>query len=315
MPTIDISCAEPHLQQARQCLNKPVTYTPREKDYTVTTALKERAEKAASVRRMQAIQLSALLKRDRLPAADIRTARQLITDLIPKYGQAKYYAALQSKVNYQNQRDSKVSGYSMWDGTFGQWRNVGNEMCNLSSLGMAMLYQGITMDDLEAKLKALGFTGTIAAQYDDRLEQIRHQMALNATKGKPAKTTLRRDTWTTLKTVGESFGLTVDKQNVGKRNQDWYIKNVQSQLEQGHSVIMSYNGHIVRVQAVTESGLVVDDPFGRVQILKGSAINIPWNTNANSTDGKRITGEDRVLPWTQVEAHAMYWMEVIKWPK
>ncbi len=41
-------------------------------------------------------------------------------------------------------------------------------------------------------------------------------------------------------------------------------------LGAGHSVLCSLNGHIVRVQATTASGLVVDDPFGASKLTASS---------------------------------------------
>ena len=309
IPISSITEATASAQAGIAALKQPVTYIPKQKSYTITP----KVDFALDNLRAKTEQLSTLLKKDRLAASEIRTVRTLIEAAVLPANRERYYLALQEKVNYQNQRNSQVKGYSLWSGTFKQWRNVGNEMCNLSSLGMALLYQGISMEDLAAKLKDLGFKGTPAAQYDDRLEQIRHQMAINASKGKiPNVNTLRRDTKETLKILAESFGLTVEQSIVGKRDYHWYQDHVLNELAQGHSIIMSYDGHIVRIQGVTEAGLVVDDPFGRVEIKKGNSISIPWNKNANSTDNTRITGEDRVLPWTQVKAHEMYWMHVIK---
>ncbi len=295
---------------AKTALNQAVNTTPKTKDYSIVST--PQASNSSPLR-SDLKNLSTLLHQPRLAASEILIARTLIESYIPAGNRAKYSLALQGKVNYQNQRNSAVKGYSMWKGTYGKWVNVGNEMCNLSALSMAMLYQGITMDDLAAKLRGLGFEGKMAAQYDDRLEQIRHQMAVNLADGKKLKvTSLRRDSNATLRVLAESFGLNVEIKYPGKQDYDWYKENVLSELAAGKSVIMSYNGHIVRVQGVTEAGLVVDDPFGQVQIKKGSAIEIPWDKRANSKDNTRITGEDHVLPWAQVEEHGMYWMQVIE---
>ncbi len=259
-------------------------------------------------------ELKALLKKDRLPASDIRRARTLIESYVSN--KAGAYLKLQYMVNYQNQRDAQVKGYSRWEGTYGNWQNVGNEMCNLSSLGMGMLYMGITKDDVVAKLLAWGYQGKLPQQYDDLLELLRQEMA-KTKKGYANNPvgTFSRDVNTTLKTIAESFGLKVEtNSSIGKRGQEWYKENILSELQKGNAAILSYRGHIVRIQDVTDKGIVVDDPFGKVEIKPGSAIKIPWdNKNNNSKDNARIVGEDRVLPWSEVEAHGMYWVQVLKW--
>lgn len=260
------------------------------------------------------LELKNLLQQERLPASAIRRARELIERYVSD--KAGAYLKLQYKVNYQNQRDSQVKGYSRWKDTYGKWQNVGNEMCNLSSLGMGMLYMGITKDDVVAKLLAWGYKGKLPTQYDDLLELLRQEMA-KTKKGyaKDPVGTFSRDVNTTLKAMAESFGLKVDMDTgIGKQTADWYRENLLSELKKGNAVIMSYGGHIVRVQDVTEAGLVVDDPFGKVGIKPGNGINIPWdNKNNNSPDNKRIVGEDRLLPWGDVEAHGMYWTQVLRW--
>ncbi len=212
--------------------------------------------------------------------------------------------------------DAQVKGYSRWEGTYGNWQNVGNEMCNISSLGMAMLYMGITKDDVVAKLQAWGYKGKLPKQYDDLLELLRQEMA-KTKKGYANNPvgTFSRDVNTTLKTIAESFGLKVEtNSSIGKQGQEWYKENILSELQKGNAAILSYRGHIVRIQDVTDKGIVVDDPFGRVEIKPGSGIKIPWdNKNNNSKDNTRITGEDRVLPWSEVSAHSMYWTQVLRW--
>lgn len=255
-----------------------------------------------------------LMKKDRLPASGIRRARELIE--LYAYDKAKWYVSLQYKVNYQNQRDSQVKGYSMWKDTYGDWKNVGDEMCNLSSLGMAMLYMGITKDDVIGKLKAWGYKGKLPQQYDDLLELLRHEMAkTKAGYAKNPETTFRRDMNTTLKAIAQSFGLKVELDTkIGKRDATWYQVNILTELQKGNAAIISYNGHIVRIQDITAEGIVVDDPFGKVKIKPGNAIEIPWDGKTNNAkDSSRITGEDRLLPWSEVEKHSMYWIEIFKW--
>ena len=87
---------------------------------------------------------------------------------------------------------------------------------------------------------------------------------------------------------------------------EWYASNVLPHLRDGHAVMMSISGHIVRVQAVTEDGLVVDDPYGEATLLKGEGRK--WDEYNKKGDSESNAGEDVVWGWTEVSKHTMRWI-------
>lgn len=58
---------------------------------------------------------------------------------------------------------------------------------------------------------------------------------------------------------------------VTQGHDSWDTNVREPHLRRGDGVIMSIGGHIVRVQAVTDQGLVVDDSYGRCSLLPGEA--------------------------------------------
>ncbi len=84
-------------------------------------------------------------------------------------------------------------------------------------------------------------------------------------------------------------------------------------LGAGHSVLCSLNGHIVRVQATTASGLVVDDPFGASKLTassykfstknRGRGTGKEWDPTNDTNEG-----EDHAWSWQEVESHTFGWI-------
>jgi hypothetical protein len=97
-----------------------------------------------------------------------------------------------------------------------------------------------------------------------------------------------------------------------KQGKGWYESNVaEKHLRKGHAVMMSITGHIVRIQAVTEGGLVVDDPYGKSKLNAGKERSFK-TANQSEWKGKKEgaanEGEDNVWPWAEVKAHQMLWI-------
>jgi hypothetical protein len=86
---------------------------------------------------------------------------------------------------------------------------------------------------------------------------------------------------------------------------DWYAENVLPHLQAGHAVMASITGHIVRLQAVTQDGLVADDPYGKVKLTKGTGHK--WE-QTNKESNQQSAGEDSVWPWADVSQHSMLWI-------
>jgi peptidoglycan hydrolase-like protein with peptidoglycan-binding domain len=222
--------------------------------------------------------LLTLMTKPQLSDEEIDMARELIAAL-PDAGQrADYFVQLQSKVAYHSQRDNQSkSGDKL----------IGDVMCNLTSLAMCLEYLGVDNPYPEM-------------QYEDALEKIRVEHV-----GKPRTTS---EGWGGVATyMGVQWGFV---KGAGAKGKDWYDSNVKPHLAAGEAVMLSIDGHICRLQAVAEDGLVADDPFGHSTLGRGGARG--WagtNVKSSSTSNK---GEDITWPWADVERHAMLWIAWFK---
>lgn len=250
-------------------------------------------------------ELDLLIANDRLTSEQIKRAREIIAKISDATVKGNFYESLQSKVVYANQRDNEtvVGG-----------KRKGDVMCNLTSLAMALQYLGIPNPDP-------------TMQYEDSLEKIRQDKKL------PART-LATGWGGVAKEVGASYHLL--SSGGGAHDKKWYKDNVLSELRGGAAVMMSIQGHIVRLQNVTDAGLMVDDPFGKVDLKERKKTKKVkkwdktekkykmvdknytggWQETNKRYDGKggakENAGEDVTWPWSHVESYAMRWISTIK---
>lgn len=240
---------------------------------------------------MQAVEreqqeLAALMAKPRLTAEEIARAREIIAKVSDSQVRGNLYQTLQSKVVYANQRDNE---------TVVNGERQGDVMCNLTSLAMALQYLGIPNPYPNM-------------QYEDALEKIRQDKKL------PARTTA--DGWGG---VAKELGATYEMIPGGDRANDkkWYQENVLSKLRSGAAIMLSIQGHIVRLQDVTDAGLVVDDPYGKVNLEKRQKNKFEggweeYNKRPGGGGPKENAGEDNVWPWEHVEKYPMRWIAAIK---
>ena len=252
-------------------------------------------------------ELKTLMANERLDPDQIKRARELIGEL-PTDQQAGAFEALQTKNAYHSQRDNASTADDATQ----------DNMCNLTSLAMCLEYQGIKNPKV--------LDGKVYEQFEDYLEAMRIKDKLGP-----------RTESGTLQKVAAKFGVTGWTplwSGAGKTTSrdDWTGWNA-AHLATGKSIIMSIKGHIVRVQGVSEGGLVVDDPYGVVKLQKASAADYYYKDDNGDTKAKggRVAssysaskgaqtnekgmadnkGEDNVWPWADVEAHAMWWAVAI----
>ena len=196
------------------------------------------------------------------------------------------FEALQARVAYQSQRDNAATTSN---GT--RIETPSGQMCNLTSLGMALAYLGIPNPDP-------------SKQYEDALEHLRQK------RGLPERTNV-------LGWGGVANALGAHYKMIGTgvtAGQEWWKDEVRPWLRAGQGAIMSIGGHIVRLQGVTEQGLVVDDPYGRCRLLPGEQGK--WDYEANNVYGKRgeTVGEDSLWRWEDVSRHTMRWIARVFMP-
>ncbi len=213
-------------------------------------------------------ELQELMARERLSAEEISRARELIAEA-PEAEQADLYAVLQSKVAYRNQRNNESTSEESSGGT-----------CNLTSLAMCLEYLGVPNPYPEM-------------QYEDALDKIR----IDNNYGPITYAS----TWSK---IAQHLGHEVVEMGGGNFDRSWWVETMQGEfLSKGYGVLASINGHIVRIEGTTETGVVVDDPYG-ASVLKGGTSRGWDGFNGTESDGTESgnVGEDHVWPWESVEA-------------
>ena len=196
--------------------------------------------------------LKALMSKSVLDAEEIATARDMIEQVQDTEQRHELYLTLQGKVPYHNQRNnaSKEGGHG-----------IGDSMCNLTSLAMALETLGIANPEPKH-----------FPQFEDYLEALRVQNRL------PARASM--DGWGGVAhAMGVRYqivGGDVKKGQNGRYGKEWWEQHVLPALGQGDAATMSIGGHIVRIQGVGEGGLVVDDPYGLSRLDAGKGRG--WRT-------------------------------------
>jgi hypothetical protein len=230
-------------------------------------------------------ELEILLEKQRLTSKEIALARKYIAEL-DKLERAVYYTKLQEKVNYRNQRNNA------------QTADLADRMCNLTSLAMALEYLGV--ENPEPDL-----------QFEDYLEKIRVEKKYTARTDD--------DSWGKL---AENFGIEMKNIDLNTSDKNILTTKLKPEIEAGNGVVISAfsvasgKGHIVRLQQVVDDGLIVDDPFGKVNNFKqresgGSG----YTGTANKRDSESGLGEDNLWKWDDISetvikyADAFYYKE------
>ncbi|MFA5624232.1 MAG: SH3 domain-containing protein [Bradymonadales bacterium] len=222
-------------------------------------------------------ELKALYDKPRLSIDEIRRARELI-DLLPEEDRGDYYELLQAKNYYHSQRDNESKNSKN--------ENIGDVMCNLTSLAMCLEQLGIANPHPEM-------------QYEDALEKIRIDNGYAA-----------RTSSTGWGAVAKKLGVNLDwLLNTGSTRAQpraFWQGRVRSALREGKAVMGSVHGHIIRFQQVTDQGVIVDDPYGQMKLLAGSSRR--WvNTNDKESSTSQV-GEDHLIPFEELDVHFMHWV-------
>ena len=222
--------------------------------------------------------LKTLMSKSVLDAEEIATTRDMIEQVHDIEQRHELYLTLQSKVPYHNQRNNASK-----EGRHG----IGDSMCNLTSLAMALETLGI------ANPEPRHFP-----QFEDYLEALRVQNRL------PARTSMNG--WGGVAhAMGVRYqiaGGDVQKGQNGRYGQEWWELHVLPALGQGDAATMSIGGHIVRTQGVSEDGLVVDDPYGLSRLDAGKGRG--WrsaNKKTGTADAETKGAVDANLLWSWEE--------------
>lgn len=233
--------------------------------------------------------LTTLMSKVILSPNEIAEARTLITRVVDSKMREDLYLQLQSKVPYHNQRNNASTE---------RGKDIGDGMCNLTSLAMALETLGIDNPEPEN-----------FEQFEDYLEALRVRNKLPDRTEMSGWGGVAKAMGVTYKIVGGD----VVKGHNGKYGTAWWREHVLPELRQGSSATMSITGHIVRLQDVREDGLVVDDPFGisRLDAGKGRGWSkVNKNTGPDSKEMVGAVGSDVLWTWPEVEQHVMHWIAI-----
>jgi hypothetical protein len=162
-------------------------------------------------------------------------------------------------------------------------KTIGDVMCNLTSLAMCLEFLGVDNPYPEM-------------QFEDALERIRVEHV-------GAKRTTSAGWGGVATHLGVEWGFV---KGAGAKGREWYEANVKPHLAAGEAMMLSIDGHIARLQAVTEAGLMADDPFGHSTLGTGAARG--WEGTNKKGSSTSNVGEDITWPWEDVERHAMLWI-------
>lgn len=213
--------------------------------------------------------LDVLMAEERLDPKAIATVREL-TAMLPEAEQGPILSELQSKVIYRNQRNNASTRERSCGGT-----------CNVTALAMGLSYLGVPNPDP-------------TKQYEDALIDIADEIGVSLTSGY------------LYSKVAEKLGLQGREVAIGVRDRDFYESTMAGWLA-GKAVIASIRGHIVRIEAVIEEGVRVDDPYGASRLV--GATKRSWKDeegnsllNGREADGtcEGNQGEDNVWPWEAI---------------
>jgi hypothetical protein len=224
--------------------------------------------------------LDLLLCKERLTVKEIADAREEINWLTAEE-RSFYYLQLQEKVHYRNQRNNQQTAY------------IADRMCNLTSLAMALEYLGIENPDT-------------TMQFEDYLEKQREE------KGYGARTT--NQSW---KKLSEDFDVTMKHIELNSSNQSILTSNLKPELEAGYGVVISVfsiasgKGHIVRLQNISDAGLIVDDPFGNINdFAQRESGGSGYTGTSNTRDSENGIGENNLWKWTDIDQTTIKYADV-----
>ena len=236
--------------------------------------------------------LADLEDNDEMTPSQISEIRDRIDSLINENEKAELYAELQEKVPYHNQRDN-ISPATEEDKQANPWMvtynisTAGDIMCNLTSQAMCLTYLGV-----EPPCSGCSASCDTYTQFEDYLECIRVDKEFDPRTDGAAR-----------KDLAELFDVEYQYVNLQGKPTEKIKPLLLSLLRNGHSVMLCGFGHIVRLQAVRDDGVVVDDPYGKMVNFAASGVTPKYKKDGkdyrNGKDFGNAVGEDNFWTWDQ----------------
>jgi len=211
----------------------------------------------------------------------IKVLREQIEMLKDENQKKELYLELQAKVPYHNQRNNNQSQY------------IADRMCNLTSEAMCLEYLGISCPFPKI-------------QFEDYLEQIRED-----------KNYGDRILPITRQNLAESLGACyqfVEFKGNFFENKEKIKDFILLKLQSGCAIMLSVwqicKGHLVRLQNITDEGLIVDDPYGKVIdfMLRENCNNGGYDVNSKKEENSK--GNDNLWRWSDIKDVTIKYVEV-----
>jgi len=279
------------------------------KRYVVADALKV-AMPQPTIYMIKDDSIQALLRKPILTPEEIKKVIQYANNLTDDAEKKETFLLLQSKVEYINQRNSmseeveeeysdpEKKGAKKGESVYAETSSGG--MCNLSSLAMALQNLGTANPNPNLL-------------YQDALEEVRVKLKLEKLSGVGT----RRD-WSTWVAIAKHLGAkgSASISLSEKKSKKWYLDNFLPDLQNGAGIMLSFEGHVVRLENVTDSGFIIDDPYGKMNPVKREENNGGGWDATNSKRGEKenkIVGKDNVWTWEQIEKIALKGYTVVKY--
>jgi hypothetical protein len=207
---------------------------------------------------------------------EIKEYRKFISKLEANL-KSVWYIELQKHVRYKSQRDNE--------------NPKADVMCNLTTLAMNLEFLGIGCPQLNIQFEDWLENKRVEKKYPDRTSPD-SWIKLAKDLGVKSK---KVDIWTKKSDSEEAIKKTLNDK-------------IKPFLDDGNSIslsafsISSKKGHIVKLQSINNDGIIVDDPFGRVNNFKerengGSG----YKGSKNSKNNIDIFGKDNLWRWSDVK--------------
>jgi len=238
----------------------------------------------------------------------VRIARQVI-QIQPVSARSELYLLLQEKTPHHSQRNNQSLGRAVDGDRLGG--KIGNVMCNLTSAAMVLEQLGIENPDPEHFPQFEDYLENLRRKFVDAKYQELLKAGASPTKAKLGSyARFHRTTQEGWGKVLELMGATKDMITPHRTRRFWE-GTVLPHLAGGEAVMMSINGHIVKLQGMNEEGLIVDDPYGKSQLLAN--IGLPENKKAGKyRHNAKLSGNNTIWSWASVLEHDMLWIAVVK---
>ncbi len=213
-----------------------------------------------------------LLIAENLSYKTIADARFLITQIEDSEAKKRYYLELQKKVPYFNQIDNISDKH---------------RSCNITSLAMNLNFMGKGVDNMRLPNYLLFEAGGKEITFVDTWRELANKFCIVSDKKKDF--------------------VKLDKGNNKSESElKTYLTNlIRPILERGSSISLSLfpacKGHIVRIQGITQDGLVIDDPYGYCPLncilMRESCKENSYTSKGERNNSPNYFGNDVTYTW------------------